>query len=980
MAYKYKIKELPATELANSIISDKQKSLVSSIDQNQIFTLPDSFIELGIYSFSNIQLNYIDNYKRYKLLQNAQSAGKAGATILTIDPVKDAIDLGYETGDVRILYTFLDNLYSNEKEKGQFFVNSISADRTEIRGLSLELESNDIKRLTEIAQGILDKPETIEPLILNLGEGKHLTVINIDTQQIDKGLSIILKLNQPLPTEVDTNTKFTVNSIVSSQLLYEVESELEVDEIKIPNLRGPNFSVEAINENNQPTEFLNYNELFSFPVTSSYYELFSLFNEKSAQIAINHDEYSDFIHFSSAEERLRNFKYKLDLIHSYTSSIATIEQSRIAGSGSYTTEITGSKTYFENLISGIVDNFDHYDRFLFFGSGSKSWPKSNSIKPYLNYPSSHTSGSSFFNTQLISASNYDVTNFDLLTNTIPNFIREDRDNIPYQMFIHMIGQHFDNLWIYMKAVSDKYNTDHRLNFGVSKDIVREAIQSFGINLYNSNQNTDNLFSQFVGEAISTGSNSLITTMSIATSASFNSGSTHLQHLQPTSKDNYQKEIYKRIYHNLPHLVKTKGTERGLRALINCFGIPKDILEIKTFGGQGLTDINFYGPEFHTTSSNLDKIRLDNTGSLLSGSTLSRYNSIFKEEKKYTDDQHFIEVGFDLSNAANSYIDTQISGSNFDMDQYIGDPRSRYDTKYEPLTEFGRGILNRDTAWNFITYTWDNYPVNWNENIEFFRTPNAFIRLLNYFDSAIFRIIKDFVPARTKAATGLIVKSHKLARSKIKQVEATPENIIHTGSKSIASITGSQGGSYDESGSFGYTTNYNAHLTTPIGPISRNVTDEAPMYNGEFSGSLLISTDGEVGKLNPFVQSNQPNLVFNITLFNETLPPPPACILILSASFIGEAFEVGIVTGTDTTAQITYPTPSATITESLDYGHNFDDFEFFTIEATDTYPGGTFQGWFTNAAGTGSAVSTSNPLTIYNYTESDLGNKFYAYYS
>ena len=126
MAYKYKIKELPATELANSIISDKQKSLVSSIDQNQVFTLPDSFIELGIYSFSNIQLNYIDNYKRYKLLQNAQSAGKAGATILTIDPVKDAIDLGYETGDVRILYTFLDNLYSNEKEKGQFFINSIN--------------------------------------------------------------------------------------------------------------------------------------------------------------------------------------------------------------------------------------------------------------------------------------------------------------------------------------------------------------------------------------------------------------------------------------------------------------------------------------------------------------------------------------------------------------------------------------------------------------------------------------------------------------------------------------------------------------------------------------------------------------------------------------------------------------------------------------------------------------------------------------
>ena len=39
------------------------------------------------------------------------------------------------------------------------------------------------------------------------------------------------------------------------------------------------------------------------------------------------------------------------------------------------------------------------------------------------------------------------------------------------------------------------------------------------------------------------------------------------------KGDITKEIWKRLYHNAPYLLKTKGTERGLRALINCYGVP-----------------------------------------------------------------------------------------------------------------------------------------------------------------------------------------------------------------------------------------------------------------------------------------------------------------------------------------------------------------------------------------------------------------------
>ena len=206
----------------------------------------------------------------------------------------------------------------------------------------------------------------------------------------------------------------------------------------------------------------------------------SMFNEKSAEISIDYGNYSDFIHFSSAEERLINFKYKLDLINSYETSISNINSDIVGSSGT-----TNNASYYENLIKGVVDNFDHYERFLYFESGSYAWPKlNNSVsKPYTNQVSSTPEAVSYFTNQRASASNFDLSNFNALVNTIPSFIREDENNAPYNLFVNMLGQHFDNLYIYSKAVSDKYNADNRLRVGVSRDLVEEAIKSLGVKLY-----------------------------------------------------------------------------------------------------------------------------------------------------------------------------------------------------------------------------------------------------------------------------------------------------------------------------------------------------------------------------------------------------------------------------------------------------------------------------------------------------------------
>ena len=50
-----------------------------------------------------------------------------------------------------------------------------------------------------------------------------------------------------------------------------------------------------------------------------------------------------------------------------------------------------------------------------------------------------------------------------------------------------------------------------------------------------------------------------------------------------------KEIWKRILNNLPFLYKSKGTEKCLRGLITCYGIPSSVLEIREYGGPDISE-------------------------------------------------------------------------------------------------------------------------------------------------------------------------------------------------------------------------------------------------------------------------------------------------------------------------------------------------------------------------------------------------------
>lgn len=905
-------------------LNEQDQGLIQSLNVDRTFSQSENRLEAHFYSLDGRLLKSISNLNNYTVLAGG-SKKEGSIEDIVLKPDEDTVQAGFSNGDVNVLYNFINNLYTRNNTRPSFFIESISPDRREIRALSNRVSQESIIEFTNSIKQKLNTQEFFEDFRLNFGSNLLPIAINIESTQYRDNQAVLIRLYEPLPLNIAVKDTFLIEELVGDSVLYQVVTEVtSTDEQLSFSLRGPNYDIPIVEENNNPTGYLNYNELFSYPVSNSYYEVYSLFNEKSAQISIDHTDFNEFIHFSSAEERVRNFYYKVGLVESYSQSLA---------------EGSGNSGKLQALISGTVSNFDHYERYLYYETGSFSWPKSSSTRPYQLYSTGSSEAVNWYNRTLTSASNYDSQNLNKLSDTVPSFIRDDSNNAPYLLFVDMIGQHFDNLWIYMKAVTEKYNADNRLDYGISKDLVRDAIENFGITLYNNNEALENLFSAFVGESYNSGSEVISSLITAVEGSGSLSGSEGNRHLQPMPKSSYQKEVYKRIYHNIPLLLKSKGTERGIRALINSFGIPSDILDIKVFGGGAISDSLFFGPSTEFTSS-LDKIRITNTDTVLTGSTLSNYTTVNQPGKDYSIDLHTIDVGFSPTDGINRYIKAHPSMSSFNLDEYIGDPGLAYSGSYKNLDALTETVF---TSGSSYTEPYDLFD---------------FVRLIKFFDNSIFRIIKEFVPARSNVNTGIVIKPHLLDRSKIKQPEAkwsnqtspafthTTTELDYTGSfyttnfsvdgeVDTAFITGSTGLGSIDSASYSYTETY-ANPSGGYQTLTRNNQDEAA-YTGELSGSTIITTTGDLTVGNTFRKLEPELFSFKYIPRND---------FTANASVIASTgYELGI---TSTSSSIESPIQSETGTAielSID---NLDDYTVdFIISGGPNNIGG-FPGGFPDA--------------------------------
>ena len=579
----------------------QDENLISSVDINTILT-ENSSIEFIIFNLNKDVLEVLPNYVGYTTPPSGENSSSENISILNVDPENDLIRAGYSQGEFIAYYNFLLNEIGDTNNT--LYISEISSDRTELR-----LQSNVINNstLVELTEDFIDKREESEYFLdfyLNLG-GNNLLIANnikLENEETDNP-SILVKLYEPLPLQFNLKTSLrvvtTLNEPEAFNVVFPQESFSTINYI---SLKGPNFSIPLKNEVNNSSQNLSYNDILTGAPTSSQNQINSLLGEKSINISVDYTNFLDFIHFSSAQTRIENFYYKVGLIESYTSESNAL------------TNVTGSSTsqlIIKNKLSNVIKNFDKFEYFMYYSSGSTiSYPKSTSTLPYtlfgtgsteaLTWLGSANESNAYYGGQLLSASNFDNSNPNQLLKSIPEYLREDPSNQQYSLFVDMVAQYYDNVWLYTKDITQKYNADNRLDFGISKDLVADAIRDFGVKLYQNNFSNKELYTAFLGL---TPNGSTFPFPEITESKPVSTGMEFIDTLISASNDvismdDTNKSLYKRLYHNIPYLLKSKGTLAGLRALITSYGIPDTILKISEFGGKDQVNANDYDLYFN----------------------------------------------------------------------------------------------------------------------------------------------------------------------------------------------------------------------------------------------------------------------------------------------------------------------------------------------------------------------------------------------
>ena len=573
--------------------TEQDNILISSSRLDTAFTASTDYIEYYAYD-ENLNLIY-PTLPNVKAVQVNTFSVINGDTVLY--PDIDLENAGYSYGTFFSTYNFYRRLLGSSIDLN-YYISEISSDRTELRLKSNTIpsdliisSSNDFIQRREVADYFVD-------FLLNFGYDQQVISNNIklDTEtEIEP--SVLIKLYEPLPPQFQLKSSLWVVEEISDPQAYQVvfpTINFIPDDFQF--IKGPNYSLQIQQETGASGQLYDLSGLVNTNMTSSYNQLQSILDKKSISINVDYTDYANFIHFSSAQTRLENFYYKVSLIQSASAQLPPTE-----GSGN-TTE--NSSVYNNNFIAltaeidAIIRSFDGYEYFLYYNSGSQySYPKSTSTMPYILYPTgsqevltwigSADDENPYYGGQALIASNYDNENPDWLFNSIPEYLRTDSNNRKYELFVDMVAQQYDDTWLYTKDLTNRFNNDNRLDYGISKDLVADAIKDFGIKLYSNNFNTDDLYTAFLGI---TPSGSTFPFPYMTGSYPAPSGFEYVNTEISASNDivpldNVNKSVYKRIYHNLPYLLKTKGTIAGLRALITSYGIPDTILRINEFGGR-----------------------------------------------------------------------------------------------------------------------------------------------------------------------------------------------------------------------------------------------------------------------------------------------------------------------------------------------------------------------------------------------------------
>ena len=482
-------------------------------------------IELFIYDLHDNILDYDYNFTEYKETSsnNTEDTTTGEDISLLIDPIPLLKRRGYVNGKYKIVLNF-QRTKIFKTDGNPFVVKEISSTRKEIRLISPKIKNGLFRTSIKTLISEIESSSYFKDLVLNFGNNINVLGINFLLNTNPSKYELLVKTLNPLPSSVSSQSSCKLIESIIDPVDIEVdlgESPPQDDTIR---LRGPNFNLKVRDHKSLPSDYKNYDQILDYTISSSYNNLMNTL-EQDEVLEVKYDyirpvsesleavnipfHFENFVHFSSAEKRLKNFKYKLEEIEIFNKKIGDLETINSPTASA----VLQNRISLNKDIDSITKGFDGYEKFLYYTTGSNifTWPKQPEINntgkpPYIPYSVSSSEAKVWlghevdtfanYGGQLLSASLFDRQNNHRLKNTVPTHIRDNKTSLFYIDFIDMIGQHFDQIWLHIKHITKTKDTHHTT--GVSKNLVYYALQSLGINTFDQFENS-NLTEYILGE-------------------------------------------------------------------------------------------------------------------------------------------------------------------------------------------------------------------------------------------------------------------------------------------------------------------------------------------------------------------------------------------------------------------------------------------------------------------------------------------------
>lgn len=536
---------------------------------NQQYSYPSDTVQLDIFNdqdFFYESLPSIDNYN----IDGNQAI---------VDLEAQLVNAGYQSGDFRVDVRLIRN-YLGSATGLKLLIQEVSPDRLEIRlipALNTQAAFPNAQAINDqfnnyFYEGFfkLEKQAVLADLYLFTDPRTSILINDYVQDKFSIPIfphGIIFKLQEPLPIAAQVGAFVWIAQETNPPVRERVIVYPKQGVSRYTKIKGPNFDILSKQTLSKTTDYTSWDEILENNTQELTRTVFSQSLVEGTPLNVDYTRFENFTKFSSAYERIRNFEYKVKLIESYQSISSSLAASNAVGSTYVQSQITSTT----NKINNIIGAFDGFEKYMYFESSSyvsssygefldMAWPKSNSAKPYVLYGSSTTQVEDWLGGILESASLYDNTNAYSLRKLVPEHYLQEESQV-VDSFVSMLGHFFDIQYEYVNQIPKVYDRQEKLTEGFAKELVYHVAQNLGLDFSNGD-NFQDLWSYTLG---------------------LNASGSYDNTLKLSGEDR-TRETWKRVINNLPYLLKTKGTSRGIRALINCYGIPSTILRIREFGG------------------------------------------------------------------------------------------------------------------------------------------------------------------------------------------------------------------------------------------------------------------------------------------------------------------------------------------------------------------------------------------------------------